>query len=165
MKSRKVVIGLMLGLPLVFILKPMYSMLNDKFLKYKSQPRAAEHLQLSLDTSVVTIQTGASTHPTVTGEYEESRETKQSKPPSCISSEAPLNKRVHGRPNIVYMLADDLGYGDVQYNGGKARTPNLNAMADGPHSIHFSRFYSGGPTCSPTRGTLLTGRNHNRYCI
>jgi arylsulfatase A-like enzyme len=68
-------------------------------------------------------------------------------------------------PNIVYLLADDLGYGDVEYNGGQAVTPHLNAMANGPHSIHFSRFYSGGPTCSPTRGTLLTGRNHNRYCI
>ena len=68
-------------------------------------------------------------------------------------------------PNIVYLLADDLGYGDVEYNGGEAVTPHLNAMANGPHSIHLSRFYSGGPTCSPTRGTLLTGRNHNRYCI
>ena len=68
-------------------------------------------------------------------------------------------------PNILYLLADDLGYGDVEYNGGKAHTPHLNAMANGPHSIHISRFYSGGPTCSPTRGTLLTGRNHNRYCI
>ena len=68
-------------------------------------------------------------------------------------------------PNIVYLLADDLGYGDVEYNGGQAVTPHLKAMANGPHSIHFSRFYSGGPICSPTRGTLLTGRNHNRYCI
>ena len=69
------------------------------------------------------------------------------------------------RPNILYLLADDLGYGDVEYNGGKARTPNLNAMAKGPHSIHLTRFYAGGPVCSPTRGTILTGRNHNRYCI
>ena len=68
-------------------------------------------------------------------------------------------------PNIIYLLADDLGYGDVEYNGGRALTPHLNAMAEGPHSIHFTRYYSGGPTCSPTRGTLLTGRNHNRYCI
>jgi arylsulfatase A-like enzyme len=68
-------------------------------------------------------------------------------------------------PNIVYMLADDLGYGDVRYNGGNVYTPNLDAMANGQHSIQFKRFYSGGPTCSPTRGTLLTGRNHNRYCV
>ena len=68
-------------------------------------------------------------------------------------------------PNIIYLLVDDLGYGDVGYNGGIAHTPNLNRMAHGPHSVHFTRFYAGGPTCSPTRGTLLTGRNHNRYCI
>ena len=63
------------------------------------------------------------------------------------------------------MLADDLGYGDVGYNGGPAETPTLDAMASGPHSIQFTHFYSGAPVCSPTRGTLLTGRNHNRYCI
>ncbi|CAI8012762.1 Steryl-sulfatase [Geodia barretti] len=68
-------------------------------------------------------------------------------------------------PNIIYLLADDLGYGDVEYNKGVALTPHLNSMASGPHSVHFKRFYSGGPSCSPTRGTLLTGRNHNRYCI
>ena len=68
-------------------------------------------------------------------------------------------------PNIVFMLADDLGYGDVGYNGGPAETPNLDAMASSPHSIKFTHFYSGAPVCSPTRGTLLTGRNHNRYCL
>ncbi len=68
-------------------------------------------------------------------------------------------------PNIIYAMADDLGYGDVGYNGGRAFTPNLDAMASGPHTIHLTRYYSGGPVCSPTRGTVLTGRNHNRYCI
>ena len=68
-------------------------------------------------------------------------------------------------PNIIFLLADDLGYGDVGYNGGQAETPTLDAMASGTHSIQMTRFYSGGPVCSPTRGTLLTGRNHNRYCV
>ncbi len=68
-------------------------------------------------------------------------------------------------PNIIFMMADDMGYGDVQYYGGNARTPNLNAMASGTNSIQLDRHYSGGPACSPTRGTVLTGRNHNRYCI
>ena len=68
-------------------------------------------------------------------------------------------------PNFVFMMADDLGYGDVAYNGGKAKTPNIDDMASGSHSIRLSRYYSGGPVCSPTRGTLLTGRNHNRYCV
>ena len=38
-------------------------------------------------------------------------------------------------------------------------------MAQGQHSVLFNQFYSGAPVCSPTRGTLLTGRNHNRYCV
>ena len=68
-------------------------------------------------------------------------------------------------PNIVFMMADDMGYGDVGYNGGRADTPNLDAMAMGSNSILLTRYYSGGPVCSPTRGTVLTGRNHNRYCV
>ena len=69
------------------------------------------------------------------------------------------------QPNILFLLADDMGWGDVNYNGGQADTPHLNAMASGQNSVQFSRFYSGAPVCTPTRGTVLTGRNHNRYCI
>ena len=68
-------------------------------------------------------------------------------------------------PNFVFLMADDMGYGDVQYNGGNASTPNLDSLATGPNSIRLTLYYSGGPVCSPTRGTLLTGRNHNRYCV
>ena len=77
-------------------------------------------------------------------------------------------RQTHGKeqlPNIVFMMADDLGYGDVGYNGANATTPNLDAMAGGPNTLHLTRYYSGGPVCSPTRGTLLTGRNHNRFCV
>ena len=68
-------------------------------------------------------------------------------------------------PNFVFMLADDLGYGDLHYTGSPAETPNLDAMATGPNSIQLTRYYAGAPVCSPTRGTVLTGRNHNRYCM
>ena len=70
-----------------------------------------------------------------------------------------------GFPNFIFVLADDLGWGDVEYNNGNARTPNLNEMAQSPNTIVLQRYYSGGPVCSPTRGTVLTGRNHNRYCL
>ena len=40
-----------------------------------------------------------------------------------------------GFPNILFTMADDLGYGDVGYNGGNALTPNLDAMASGPHTL------------------------------
>ena len=52
----------------------------------------------------------------------------------------------------------------MDYNNGPAETPNLDAMSTGPHTITLTRYYSGGPVCSPTRGTVLTGGNHNRYC-
>lgn len=68
------------------------------------------------------------------------------------------------RPNIILIMADDLGWGDTGFNGNRIiRTPNLDAMAkDG---IRFTRFYSGGPVCSPTRGTCLTGRHYFRYGV
>ena len=67
-------------------------------------------------------------------------------------------------PNIILMMCDDLGYGDVGFNGNEIiKTPNLDKLAS--HGIRFTRFYAGGPVCSPTRGTCLTGRHYFRYGI
>ena len=67
-------------------------------------------------------------------------------------------------PNIVLLMCDDLGYGDVGFNGNEViRTPHLDALAG--ESLRFTRFYAGGPVCSPTRGTCLTGRHYSRYGI
>jgi arylsulfatase A len=63
------------------------------------------------------------------------------------------------RPNIVYILADDLGYGDVQaFNpqNGKIKTPNLDRLAT--QGMMFRDAHSGSSVCSPTRYGLLTGR-------
>lgn len=89
-------------------------------------------------------------------------------PLSGFQGTSDSNKSSHttrNRPNFIFILADDLGYADVGYNGGAAKTPNLDAMSRSPNSIKFNHFYSGSPVCSPTRGTVLTGRNHNRYCL
>jgi arylsulfatase A-like enzyme len=68
------------------------------------------------------------------------------------------------QPNIILIMADDMGYGDVAYYGNEyAVTPNLDQMAK--EGIRFDRFYSGGPVCSPTRGSCLTGRHPRRYGI
>jgi arylsulfatase A len=65
------------------------------------------------------------------------------------------------RPNIVVILCDDLGYGDVEcYGHPHIKTPNLNALAAG--GIRFTDFYSAAPVCSPSRVGLLTGRSPNR---
>jgi len=67
-----------------------------------------------------------------------------------------------GVPNVVLCMTDDQGWGDVSYNGLKAiRTPALDAMAAA--GLRFNRFYAGAPLCSPTRGSVLTGRHPNRY--
>lgn len=66
------------------------------------------------------------------------------------------------RPNIIFLMADDLGYGDTGFNGNTViKTPHLDAMAkDG---IRFTRFFSIGPVCAPTRASCLTGRHYMRF--
>lgn len=64
------------------------------------------------------------------------------------------------RPNVVVLLADDLGYEDIGCYGGPVKTPNLDELAAG--GTRFSNFYSGCAVCSPSRATLLTGRHHIR---
>lgn len=66
------------------------------------------------------------------------------------------------KPNIVFVLADDLGWADVGYNGATFyETPHIDALAkDG---VRFNRFYPGGPNCAPTRGCLLTGTYTPRH--
>ena len=67
-------------------------------------------------------------------------------------------------PNIILMMCDDLGYGDVGFNGNEIiKTPNLDRLAS--NGLRFTRFYAGGPVCSPTRGTCLTGRHYFRYGV
>ena len=65
------------------------------------------------------------------------------------------------RPNIILCMTDDQGWGDVSYNGlKKIQTPNLDAMAAA--GLRFDRFYAAHPSCSPTRASVMTGRNPNR---
>jgi arylsulfatase A len=61
-------------------------------------------------------------------------------------------------PNIVYILADDLGYGDVGVYGQKLiRTPRLDRMAR--EGMRFTQHYAGAPMCAPSRCVLMTGRH------
>ncbi|MGS2722628.1 arylsulfatase [Porticoccus sp. GXU_MW_L64] len=62
------------------------------------------------------------------------------------------------KPNIIYILADDLGYGDIgAYGQTRTRTPHLDALARG--GMVFTQHYSGSTVCAPSRAALLTGRH------
>ncbi len=65
------------------------------------------------------------------------------------------------RPNIILIVADDLGYGDLGcYGGTKARTPHLDQLAR--EGLRLTDFHANGSSCSPTRAALLTGRYQQR---
>ena len=63
-----------------------------------------------------------------------------------------------GRPNLLVLLADDLGWADLSsYGSRNAKTPNLDQLAR--EGVRFTDFYAGAPNCSPSRAALLTGRS------
>jgi arylsulfatase A-like enzyme len=65
------------------------------------------------------------------------------------------------RPNVLLIVADDLGYGDLgSYGAPDARTPNLDRLAR--EGVRLSDFYANAPVCTPTRAALMTGRYHQR---
>lgn len=74
----------------------------------------------------------------------------------------PFSAGVADRPNIVLILADDLGYGDVGFNGcTDIPTPNIDALA--AEGVRFSHGYSSHPFCSPMRAGLMAGRYQHRF--
>lgn len=111
--------------------------------------------------------------------------------PSPPSASPPQNPRcifcLYSSPvaHSVSRSQDDMGWGDFSYNNASKnfafpgagrdatdpfvpnppRTPNVDAMAGGPHTLVFNRFYAGSAVCSPTRASVLTGRTSDRECI
>lgn len=67
-----------------------------------------------------------------------------------------------GATNVVFMMADDLGWNDVGYHGSEIRTPHIDSIAG--RGVRLDRYYA-SPLCSPTRAALLTGRNPLRFGI
>jgi arylsulfatase A len=80
---------------------------------------------------------------------------------SIALSADPPTKTVNPTPNIVLILCDDLGYGDLQcYGHPHIKTPHLDALAE--MGIRLTSCYSAAPVCSPSRVGLMTGRSPNR---
>ena len=64
-------------------------------------------------------------------------------------------KKTDKRPNILLIMADDMGYSDIGCYGGEIPTPNIDALA--ARGLRFTQFYNCGRSC-PTRASLLTGQ-------
>lgn len=82
--------------------------------------------------------------------------------PLLMSSLLSLSSIADERPNVIVMVADDLGWADVGFHGGDIDTPSLDSLAE--EGMELSRFYT-TPICSPTRAALMTGRNPMRLGV
>src|SRR5688500_14664596 len=68
------------------------------------------------------------------------------------------------KPNIIFILADDLGYGDIgAYGQKKIRTPNLDRLAS--EGMKLTQHYSGNAVCAPSRCVFMTGRHSGRALV
>ena len=76
----------------------------------------------------------------------------------CLASGANENEGHQGRPNILLIVADDMGYADLGIHGSSIRTPRIDGLAR--KGIIFSQFHT-APMCSPTRSMLLSGNNNH----
>lgn len=78
-----------------------------------------------------------------------------------VGSISPRAALAADHPDIVLIVADDMGYGDLScYGSTRNKTPNIDRLAR--QGVQFMQFYSNGPECSPTRTALLTGRYQQR---
>ena len=84
--------------------------------------------------------------------------------PPTLAAESESESKPAPRPNIVLIVADDLGYGDIgAYGQEKTRTPHLDRLAE--RGMVFTDFYSGSTVCAPSRSVLMTGQHTGRTTV
>lgn len=78
-----------------------------------------------------------------------------------ISYKTEQNEQAIERPNVILILADDMGIGDLSsFNGGISKTPSLDRLIE--EGVYFNNAYAGSAVCSPSRAALMTGRYPHR---
>src|SRR6056300_1755899 len=82
--------------------------------------------------------------------------------PGCAHGQgSPSGNKTTRRPNIVFILVDDMGWMDIGVNGSRFyETPNVDRLAR--EGMRFTQAYAASPICSPTRASILPGRNPAR---
>ncbi|HKL67775.1 MAG TPA: sulfatase-like hydrolase/transferase, partial [Bacteroidales bacterium] len=79
-------------------------------------------------------------------------------------SSCTANREATQKPNVIYILADDLGYGELGcYGQEKIETPSIDRLAE--KGMMFTQHYSGAPVCAPSRCILLTGKHSGNAFI
>ncbi|WP_422350979.1 arylsulfatase [Flagellimonas sp.] len=77
---------------------------------------------------------------------------------ACVFAQSRLRNRDFQQPNIVLIMVDDLGYGDLGcYGQTHIKTPNIDRLAK--EGVRFTDFYAGSPVCAPSRSVLMTGKH------
>src|SRR5947208_8085649 len=83
---------------------------------------------------------------------------------AAAAGAAPLQRQGASRPNVLFILADDLGYGDLScYGRPDYKTPVLDKMC--AEGLKFTDAYASAPVCTPTRTAFITGRYPQRLAI
>lgn len=81
----------------------------------------------------------------------------------CLSlALGPVCAKAAEKPNIIFIIADDLGWADVEFHGGPVPTPNLNKLLE--EGVELTQHYV-APVCSPTRSAFMTGRYWSRFGV
>jgi arylsulfatase A-like enzyme len=82
----------------------------------------------------------------------------------AVSVASPHAQPASPRPNVVLIITDDMGYGDLgSYGSLDIKTPNIDGLAKA--GVRFTQFYANGSTCTPTRAGLITGRYQQRAAL